>query len=140
MPIDPAKLSRFTTDNLGTVRECLAEALAAPVFAGLGITVKIGKITYSDKRFTVSLEALLDGALDADQQRYDQMRQYRIEAMPPRGWEFVLRGRKFAVYGQTRGRKVIATESATGKQYTYRVADIEKIYAKFVEAALKEAK
>jgi len=127
---NPAKITKFTPGNLETVRECMKEALAAPVLAGLGITFKLGRITYSDQRFSVAIEAVLDGGLDINQERYEVAKTYSGGALPPRGWEFVVRGRRYRVHGMSKGRKVIATALEDGRAYTWKVDAIERLFAK----------
>jgi len=132
MAKNPTKIERFTPGNLETVRACIAEALTAPVVAGLGLTIELGRMTYNREgtRFTMPLEVIVSGALNKDQERYEVARKYSGGEFPPRGWKFQVRGREFTVDGQTQGRKIIAIATDNAKAYTWKPQDIRAIYAR----------
>jgi len=127
---NPAKITKFTPGNLETVRECVKEALSAPVLAGLGIHFKLGRITYSDQRFSITIEGIAEGGLDADQERYEIALNFNDGTLPPRNWEFTVRGRRYRVHGMTKGHKILAHGIEDGGRYSWKVDAIKSLFSK----------
>lgn len=104
------KTTQLTRPRLQSLADEINKALQSIAERNGLQTLKLGKCLYSRdlQSATWKLEAVVKGALSAEEKAYDELRAVLCPKLPERGTVITLNGKRFAVYGiKPRGSKVL---------------------------------
>ena len=120
------KITRFDKTNLKEVREVINAALSDQLDK-LGLTAKIGNISFSDADFRCKLEVSCGSADDASRREWDKHAPLFGLASEDFGKSFVHGGTAFTVCGiKPKSRKYpVLAKNLSGTTYKFPVAAVK---------------
>lgn len=117
----------ITKQQLDMVR-LLLDAAAKNIAEQTGLeSLKCGRCTYDRAgNFTMKVEGINTGGKSAEAARYERNQHY-LE-LPELGRTFMNKDRTFRIVGlNTTGSKIIAADTATNKQYLFKLEYIQRL-------------
>ena len=97
-------------------------------------TLKCGKVVFSDDNFTMKVEGVEEGGLDADAKRYEVNYKSFLN-LPPLGTVVTYLGKQYKVAGMnTTGTSILAVNLANNLRYKVPLKVIQQVCAPKVAA------